>query len=142
MLVLEIVQPGQQHIAPQVRGDGNRQRARNRGLVASHRVLAGFQRGDRRPGVLQVAFPIARQPQAARRAHEQARLKRQFQPFERGAGHGGRQVQFARSGGKAAVVSRRHEDPQVLEPDHDRLIFKKVLKLSRMLAGFSSLRTG
>jgi hypothetical protein len=142
MLLLKVIQPRQQHIAPQVRRYRNGQRARDGGLVARHGVLARFQRRDRRARVLQVTLAVAGQAQAACRAHEQSGLKRQFQALERSTGDGGRQIQFPRGGRKTAVVGRRHKDPQVLEPDHDCPIFKKLLKLSAMLAGFSSLQSG
>ena len=66
MAALEFIQPGQQHVAPQVRGHRDRQRAADGGLVARQRVAAGVQRCDGRAGVLQVALAVRRQPQAAR----------------------------------------------------------------------------
>ncbi len=87
--------------------------------------------------MLQVAFAVAGQPEAARRTHEEARVQGLLQPFERGAGNRRRQVQFARGGGKAALGGCRHENSQVLKPHHAGLIFKKLLKLTAMLAAFS-----
>jgi hypothetical protein len=40
------------------------------------------------------------------------------------------------------VIRRRHKDAQVFKPNHEGLIFKKLLKLSPMLAGFSAFATG
>ena len=140
MAALEFIQPGQQHVAPQVRGHRDRQRAADGGLVARQRVAAGVQRCDGRAGVLQVALAVRRQPQAARGADEQPGLQRQLQPFQGGAGDRRRQVQLA----AAEKLPWSAADTKILRSSKRTMMssFSKIIETGSDASRFSHARAG
>ena len=118
VLALELVQPGHEHVAAQVGGGGQLQRAAQSGLAASQLVAHLAQAGQRGAAVLQKQLALLREPQAARGAHEQGHAQLCLQPLERCAGRSRRQVQGTRRGREAAAVCGAHEDIQVLQAFH------------------------
>lgn len=131
MLALEIVEPGQQHIAAEIRRGGKLQHAGDV-LAATGQLplpLGEALQGASRMGQELLAF--RGQAQAAGGAHEQAGVELLLQALERGAGHGGRDVALAGSGREAAVVGGADKQGEIVEAQHFQISIERPSLSSR-----------
>ena len=137
-LGLELVEPGQQRVAPEVRGRGDLQHAAD--LVAHARQLpaSALQAGQGGAGVGQVLFALDGEAQAASGTQQQTYLQLRLQALERGAGHRGRAVQLTGSGGQATQLGSADEQGDVVEAQHGRSHFQKIIERDSMAGVFFS----
>jgi hypothetical protein len=118
VLGLEGIQPGQQHLPPQVRGHRQAQRPGDLGAALVQRLLAGRQRRQHAAGMGQVARAFLRQPHAAGGAHQQAQAQLALEPLHRAAGQGRGEVQPPGRGREAPGLGGLDEDLQIVDADH------------------------
>ncbi|MDT4866032.1 hypothetical protein FQZ97_1008680 [compost metagenome] len=122
---LELIEPGQQGIAAEVRGRRQLQQPAYPGLAAGQLLASVFQVLQGQSGMTEEQLAFRGQAQAARGAGEQPRLQLHLQALERGAGHRRRNIQPPCGGGQAAYLGGADKQLQVIEAEHGAAPFSK-----------------
>jgi hypothetical protein len=110
----ELVEPGQQHAAREVRRRGDAHGAGQRGPVGRELRLALGQQVEGPLRIVEQQGALRRQAHGPGRPLEQASAQPGFQPLEHGAGGSGGQLQRGGRGREAAPARRRQQHAKIL----------------------------